>query len=183
MIKKLLIAASLLASTSAFAASYTSSFNNLIDPLAAANYGNTINYASVDINSTGLTAGTLFDLSGDFSIFTIAGEQPRNLVDVSLFLGSVQDSGFSVTNNSGNYQFQAQDLIAGNTYQLRFQLAAGSYKGNGVNKILVSTINGGYNVSPVVTVSTPVPEPETYGMMFMGLALMGTIAFRRQKNS
>jgi hypothetical protein len=64
------------------------------------------------------------------------------------------------------YTFSFSNLAAG-TYTLQFNLLAGGH------------YNGSYNISPI---TTPVPEPETYGMMLVGLGLMGTIALRRQKN-
>lgn len=64
------------------------------------------------------------------------------------------------------YTFSFTNLAAG-SYTLKFNLLfGGKYTGN-------------YTISPV---TVPVPEPETYGMMLVGLGLMGTIAFRRQKN-
>ena len=158
MFKKILIAASLLASTSAFA---TVSFGTLTDPDQASSFADGT-FAKVDFSSS-----TNFDLSGSFTT-------SKNLSTSALF--KLSADGLTYTNllnlnanktTKDNYTFSFSNLLAG-TYQLRFNVASGG------------TITGNYTLSPI---TTPVPEPETYGMMFAGLALIGSIAARRQKKN
>lgn len=163
--KKLLTAALMLASTSVFAT--TTTFSGYDQP-------GTGDSRTTKINISYMTGS--FDLSGT--------------LDPSSWLTTIQN------NNSGLYfegtllsdkgdtytwspvisfadldptvwKFNFSNLAAGN-YTLQFNLLGG---GN---------YTGSYSISAV---TSPVPEPETYGMMLVGLGLMGMIAFRRQKNS
>lgn len=167
MLKKLLIAASLLASTSAFATVTTVSFN-----------GNDL--SGTAINRTAkvtFTSATAFDLTGFVNPSSILGFMQSN--NSGLYQGTTQISNASNTFDWAPVIFPLRDLDPTRyTFNLH-NLAAGTYTLQ-FNFIGGSTFNGQYSIS---SITTPVPEPETYGMMFMGLALMGTIAFRRQKNS
>jgi len=163
MLKKLLIAASLLASTSAFATATTTTFSGVDHPGVSDSKTTKI--------SISYTGGN-FDLTGvldpDFRLL--------NPINSGLYQGItlVSDSNDTFTyapiitpiligSDLTRWTFSASNLAAGN-YTLQFNLLfGGSYEGS-------------YTI-------TPVPEPETYGMMFAGLALMGVIALRRQKNS
>jgi hypothetical protein len=48
--------------------------------------------------------------------------------------------------------------------------------------LTISGNSGGGSYSGVMNVTTPVPEPETYGMMLAGLALVGVVARRKQRS-
>lgn len=161
MLKKLLIASLLLSSSSVFAATETRTFSNLSDPASANNF-NTGNYAFVDLEAA--LTGSIFDLSATFS----TGNKVLN--GLALFNSSTNSNTLLSFNTlaNNNYDFSLSGIAAG-TYQLRFNVASGG-----------GTIGGNYSVS---TVTSAVPEPETYGMMLVGLGFMSTIAFRRQKNS
>lgn len=163
MLKKLIIASLLLSSSSVFAATTTTttSFSSLSDPKPANNYL-TGNYAFLLLDPT--LTNNIFDLSGSFS----TGNKALN--GLALFDGTTNTTLSFTTSATANntYSFSALNLSAG-SYELRFNVASGG-----------GTIGGNYSVS---TVTSAVPEPETYGMMLVGLGLMSVIAFRRQKNS
>lgn len=75
-------------------------------------------------------------------------------------------------------------LATGNVQNFTPKLAYGGLETSGSkgNYYLfikgISTGTGGYNGS--VALTSPVPEPETYGMMLAGLGLMGFVARRRK---
>lgn len=167
MLKKLLIAASLLASTSAFATATTTTFSGVDHPGVSDSKTTKI--------SISYTGGN-FDLTGvldpDFRLL--------NPINSGLYQGITLVSDFDDTftwapiitpillgSDLTRWTFSVSNLAAGN-YTLQFNLLAGGH------------YEGSYTINPI---TVPVPEPETYGMMFAGLALMGVIAFRRQKNS
>lgn len=166
MFKNILIAASLLASTSAFATSTTTTFSGT-DHI----FTNESNTAKINISY----------LDGSFDLTGVLDPSIRvlNPINSGLFTGvtlvSDHDSTFSYAPiitplnqfDATRYTFSVSNLAAGN-YTLKFNLLLGG------------RYEGSYTINPIVV---PVPEPETYGMMFAGLALMGAIAFRRQKNS
>jgi len=161
MLKNILIAASLLASTSAFATTTTFSGTDL----PGTNLSNT-----VKINISYLDGS--FDLTGvlDPSL-RLLNENNSGLYD-GLTLVSDADDTFSYAPtlfpfDLTRYTFSVSNLAAGN-YTLQFNLIAGG------------RYEGSYTINPI---TVPVPEPETYGMMFAGLALMGTIAVRRQRKN
>lgn len=174
MLKKILIASLMLSSTSVFSATLPGdrSFANLSDPSAANNFlidnrGNP-NYASLILDSALTSIGT-FNLT---TTFTVTGNN-KVLVGLGLFNGTSVTDIFSLVsspNATGEYLVNLTNLAGGNNYKLYFNVNGGG--GN---------IGGTYNISAPVT--TPVPEPETYSMMFAGLTMMGVVAFRRKKNS
>lgn len=184
MLKKLLIAASLLTSTSVFAATTPITFSQVIDPDQAASFAaNTYAYETLDTSS--ILPGTYFNLTGAVSVNNLTGKPSDNkpLVNVALFdisNNSIVGAAQSPTAINDSYSFSFFNLSAGTNYQLRFNIASGSFTNK--TSAPVRDISGSYSLS-AVTVTTPVPEPETYGMMFAGLALMALIVFRRQRNS
>ena len=167
MLKKLFIAASLLASTSAFAATTPVSFSG--DDLSGTGINRTAKVT--------FTSATAFDLKGFVNpdgIFSFMQANNSGLYkngqeisdrwdtfDWAPIVLPLRDADIS------RYTFNLTNLAAG-TYTLQFNFIGGSQ------------FSGQYSITPI---TVPVPEPETYGMMFVGLALMGVIAFRRQKNS
>ncbi len=171
MFKKLLIAASLLASSSAFATATTTTFsgNDLPGTSPAETAMITITSA-VDFDLTGIldpSAKFLADTnSGLYQGFSIISNSSATFEHTPIILPLSQ---FDLT----RYTFSVFNLEAG-TYTLQFNLT-GIF---GLNE--GGHYTGSYTISPI---SVPVPEPEAYGMMFAGLALLGVIAFRRQKNS
>ncbi|MGQ3089354.1 FxDxF family PEP-CTERM protein [Methylophilus sp.] len=164
MMKNLLAAALLLASSSAFAT--TTYFDGYDKP----GNGN----ANTTKISISYTAGS-FDLSGEVDPTSwLTWIQDKNS---GLYLEGnlISDKGdtytwspvISLTDIDPTvWTFNFSNLAAGN-YTLQFNLAGGGH------------YTGSYAISAV---TTAVPEPETYGMMLFGLGLMGTIAVRRQKN-
>jgi hypothetical protein len=164
MMKNLLAAALLLASTSVFAT--TTTFSGYDQP-------GTSNANTTKI-SISYTAGS-FDLSGEVDPTSwLTWIQDKNS---GLYLAGslISDKGdtyhwapvLSLTDVDPTvWKFNFSNLAAGN-YTLQFNLFGGGH------------YTGNYAISAV---TTPVPEPETYGMMLFGLGLMGTIAVRRQKN-
>jgi hypothetical protein len=164
MMKNLLAAALLLASTSVFAT--TTTFSGYDKP-------GTSNANTTKI-SISYTAGS-FDLSGEVDPTSWLTWIQNNNSGLYLAGNLISDKGdtytwspvLSLTDIDPTvWKFNFSNLAAGN-YTLQFNLAGG---GN---------YTGSYSISAV---TTPVPEPETYGMMLFGLGLMGTIAVRRQKN-
>lgn len=180
MMKKLLIAATLLASTSAFAQSY--SFSGLIDPDAQPNF-NAGTFASLNVNTSTIAANSVFDLSGTVSINYLtnaANNKNRFITNLSLFDGFTDTIIQSPTSNNGVYSYNFLNLSSAKTYQLRFNINSGSYNGASSTDVL-RNLSGSYQVTQGM-IATPVPEPESYAMMFAGVLLMGVIALRRQKN-
>ena len=165
MLKKLLIAASLLVSTSAFATSTTVTFSG--SDLSGSSDARTAKISissAVDFDLTGILDPSFRFLqsnnSGLYQGLTLISDANSTYTDAPVILPL---SDFDLT----RYTFSVSNLAAGN-YTLQFNLIGG---GN---------YAGSYTINPI---TTAVPEPETYGMMFAGLALMGVIAIRRQKNS
>lgn len=152
MIKKLLIAGLFIVSSSAFATVSTINFGTITDPDPASSF-NTGTFAYLDISST-----STFDLSGAFTT-------SKNLTNVALYDGTTNAAIATSGSKDSGYSFSLTNLLAGN-YQLRFNVASGG------------TITGSYTLS---TITTPVPEPESYGMILFGLTLIGAITHRRQK--
>jgi hypothetical protein len=160
--RKLLTAILLLASTSVFATTVTFSGKDKIGFSDADTAKITISY--LDGN---------FDLSGILD----PNHTIVNPINSGLYNGLtlISDAGDTFTYSPiilplnefdlTRYTFSFTNLAAG-TYTLQFNLLLGG------------KYTGEYTISPI---TVPVPEPETYGMMFVGLALMGTIAIRRQR--
>jgi hypothetical protein len=164
MMKNLLAAALLLASTSVFAT--TTTFSGYDKP-------GTSNANTTKI-SISYTAGS-FDLSGEVDPTSWLTWIQNNNSGLYLEGNLISDKGdtytwspvLSLTDIDPTvWKFNFSNLAAGN-YTLQFNLFGGGH------------YTGSYAISAV---TTPVPEPETYGMMLFGLGLMGTIAVRRQKN-
>jgi hypothetical protein len=164
MLKNILVAASLLASTSVFAT--TTTFSGTDHP------GESLSH-TVKINISYLDGS--FDLTGVLDPEIRLLSDTRTGLYQGLTLISDADETFTyapiltplIDLDLTRYTFSVSNLAAG-SYTLQFNLIAG---GN---------YEGSYTISPI---TVPVPEPETYGMMFAGLALMGTIAARRQRKN
>ncbi|QDC43674.1 FxDxF family PEP-CTERM protein [Methylophilus medardicus] len=165
MFKNILIAASLLASTSAFATSTTTTFSGTdLSGSSDARTSKISISSAFDFDLSGVLDPSLRLLqdnnSGLYQGITLVSDSDSTFTYAPVILPLSQ---FDLT----RYTFSVSNLAAGN-YTLQFNLIGGG------------RYEGSYTINPIVV---PVPEPETYGMMFAGLALMGTIAFRRQKNS
>lgn len=161
MLKNILVAASLLASTSVFAT--TTTFSGTDHP------GESLSH-TVKINISYLDGS--FDLTGILDPELRLLSDTRTGLYQGLTIISDADDTFSyaptlVPFDLTRYTFSVSNLAAGN-YTLQFNLIAGG------------RYEGSYTINPI---TVPVPEPETYGMMFAGLALMGTIAARRQRKN
>lgn len=119
-----------------------------------------------------------FTLTGTSKIFADTYSRsgnPRNGLDIL---------GFGLYNAGGLVQ-QGTRLSAGATDQWQLDLdslAAGSYFLR-VSGSVLSNAAGRYSSSLTVTPEavTVVPEPDTYGMMLGGLAVMGAVLGRRQR--
>lgn len=165
MLKKLLIAASFFASTSAFAAATTTTFSGV-------DHAGVSDSKTTKINIS-YTAGS-FDLTGVLDPqFRLLNEVNSGLYQGITLISDADDTftwapiitPFLIGSDLTRWTFSVSNLAVGN-YTLQFNLLGGG------------RYEGSYTISPI---TVPVPEPETYGMMFAGLALMGVIAFRRQK--
>ena len=161
--KKLLTAALMLASTSVFATTTTFSGHDPLGSSEAKTSKITISYT-----------GGNFDLTGVLDPnFRLLNETNSGLYNGLTLISDADDT---FTYSPIIFPLHALDLTR---YTFSFaNLAAGTYTLK-FNLILGGNYTGSYTTSAV---SIPVPEPETYSMMFVGLILMGTIAFRRQKN-
>lgn len=158
MMKKLLTTVLLLVSSSVFATTTTFSGRDVLGSDDSETAKVSISYTAGSFDLTGVLDPTL----------RLLNENNSGLYN-GLTLVSDADSTFTyapVLFDWTRYTFSASNLAAGN-YTLQFNLVGGG------------RYTGSYTISAI---TTPVPEPETYGMMLVGLALMGTIAFRRQKN-
>ncbi|BEV08714.1 FxDxF family PEP-CTERM protein [Methylophilus sp. DW102] len=167
MLKNILVAASLLVSTSAFATATTTNFSGT--DLSGSSLAKT---AKVNIS---YTAGS-FDLTGVLDPeFRLLNEVNSGLYQGVTLISDADDTftwapiitPILIGSDLTRWTFSVSNLAAGN-YTLQFNLIGGG------------RYEGSYTINPI---TVPVPEPETYGMMFAGLAMMGLIAFRRQKNS
>ena len=165
MLKKLLIAASLLTSTSVFAASTTVTFSgrDLFGPDDTQTAKINISSA-VDFDLTGILDPSFRFLednnSGLYQGLTLISDSNSTFTYAPVIL-PLRD--FDVT----RYTFSVSNLAAGN-YTLQFNLFGGG------------RYEGSYTISPI---AVPVPEPESYGMIFTGLALMGYVLRRQKSNS
>lgn len=165
MLKPLLIASSLLASTSVFATTYT--FPATSDPSEAQEFG-VGEFAAVNLNNA-TTLGA-FDLTGSFSTDkkNVAPSNPFALYNLTT--NSLVSTVFSVIDSKTNtYGFDFQNLAAG-TYQLRINVPGGSNQN--------SLITGSYTLTAV---TTPVPEPESLGLLMAGLGLLGMVFYRKKR--
>jgi hypothetical protein len=80
---------------------------------------------------------------------------------------------------SGNGTYSFSNLITGRTYRLNLGIApdifsSGTIADNSSNSILTVAFSD--------TPAAPVPEPETYAMLLVGLALVGFSARRKSRN-
>jgi hypothetical protein len=129
----------------------------------------------VDLNGTpgspafqhsvdGLTAGQTYNLS-----FDLAGNHRGNPNDsVTVIFGGSTDT-FSVTDANADFsRFTLSFLATGSSASISF---LDNFTGGNRN---IGTLLDNVSV-------TAVPEPEVYGMMLMGLGLMGFVA-RKRKN-
>lgn len=167
MLKNILVATSLLVSTSAFATATTTTFSGT--DLAGSSLAKTakvnISYTAGNFDLTGILdpRGLKFlndHNSGLYQGITVISDADQTFQYAPIITPISQ---FDLT----RYSFSVSNLAAG-SYTLQFNLIGGG------------RYEGSYTINPI---TVPVPEPETYGMMFAGLAMMGLIAFRRQKNS
>jgi len=165
MLKNILVAASLLASTSAFATSTTTTFSGT--DLSGSSDARTTKISissAFDFDLTGVLDPSFRLLqennSGLYQGITVISDSDHTFTYAPIVFPLNQ---FDLT----RYTFSLSNLAAG-SYTLQFNLIGGG------------RYEGSYTIS---SITAPVPEPETYGMMFAGLALMGTIAVRRQRKN
>lgn len=92
--------------------------------------------------------------------------------DVNLSSVTVSNAGYSKSDNNAADGFSFSGLSAGS-----YDLAVSGYLDRG-------QLLGGYTgaISSSATVAAPVPEPETYAMLMLGLAGVGFAARRRNKS-
>jgi hypothetical protein len=121
-------------------------------------------------------AGNAFTDHYSFSTTTL-GSVAGNLVNFLIFnfndvnLGSVSLSGAGFNGLDSN-------LTDGFSFA---GLSAGSYNLSVTGSLSRGQFFGGYTGS-IASIAAPVPEPETYAMMLIGLAGVGLVARRRNKN-
>lgn len=163
MFNKLLTAALLLASTSAFATTTTFSGYDPFRTNEANTTKITLSYTDGNFDLSGVLDPSFRAIndhnSGLYNGLTLVSDSDDTFTWSPIFL-PITDLDLT------RYTFSFTNLAAG-TYTLKFNLIGGGH------------YTGSYTINPV---TVPVPEPEMYGMMLAGLALIGVIAFRRQKN-
>ena len=128
-------------------------------------------FSSAGFSVTHLDAGAFTDT------FNFTPSVPLSLVDASLVT-----IGF---NETQNIDFSSA-LLNGNPLTLSptgtFETGSLSPAALAGDLVLLVTGNAGSNASYAGTLNvSPVPEPETYGMLLGGLAVMGAIARRRKQ--
>lgn len=125
------------------------------------------NYLNSGVTQT-FTGGGLVELSFWYIANAVPFNGATNTVHFTLgtITGSVMNN---LTNDSTTWQHYTQQINLGKAGPQTLSFAAAGTQDN----------YGGYidNVSV-----TAVPEPESYAMLLAGLALMGTIALRRNKD-
>ena len=136
------------------------------------------------INGSGGFSSAGFDvthsLDGAFTdTFSFTPSVPLSLVDASLVT-----NGF---NNTQNIDFTSATLNGTPlTLSPSGTFETGSLSPTALSGNLVLTVvgNAGSNASYAGTLNvSPVPEPETYGMLLGGLAVLGLISRRRKQGS
>ena len=164
------LAAAALFATSAQAASTTIDLSKSSIAKGAFDFSYTFSIAT---GSTGIIDGLIG------SVFRSANGNPVNGVDITdVTLGGLtltEHDGQTVAINgrasttTGSYTFSSGILNAGN---YTFKVFGNAFSnGAGAN-----TFSGTLNL-----VTTPVPEPETFGMMGLGLGLIGLLGMRKKK--
>ena len=127
-------------------------------------------------------AGTIFydDSYEDNSriSFNVTG----NTITVTALLGLYPSDddyyGFAFVNKINTYP--GKYALSFSTFT---QLPASNFYSTAGNVFAINLTNAasGKNGQLIFTLSSPVPEPESYAMLLAGLGLMGTIAKRRQR--
>jgi PEP-CTERM motif-containing protein len=152
--------------------------------LASCGSGNTaLSSGSTELFGNAFSSAQSFSDCYSFSIGTGSDAfggtltiDPLSFLDINISSVSLNGLGLSLTDATPGV-FSFANLVAG-TYQL---IVSGSVtKGKGWDDILPLPVGyaGSLSANAVVT---PVPEPETYAMLLMGLGTVGWIARRRKK--
>lgn len=138
----------------------------------------TLNQIGVDQPGADIAKTTIINLPTQSTAFNFVGS-----LDLVGSLMTNQSPGTTFGLYLGNDLIQGLtsfDALPGNVYSFEFlNLAAGDYSlrfnvnGNPANRA--------YSFTSTITSITPVPEPESYAMMFAGLALVGAVAKRRKQ--
>jgi hypothetical protein len=138
-----------------------------------------LNVSGVDVNGASLDKTAIINLPSQSTVFDFFGSLDlSNKVQASsnpgaefgLYLnnagtGTLIKPITDFTASAGDiYSFNFTNLAAGD-YSLRFNVTSGG------SYALTSTIN---------TVTTPVPEANTYSMIMLGLGVMGAVVSRRK---
>lgn len=173
------IAAGALLAAASFAAS-AATFNLTLDANNSATFGN--------------TATTIGSFSDDF-LFTISpltvGEPLANVASGKVKVASIFKTAvafdattpiqFFKVESNGSHTILATQGDADASYLLS-SLSAGNYGFTVAGHTLQANTAGKYSGNFSLEV-TPVPEPETYGMLLGGLALLGAVARRKAKKA
>lgn len=124
------------------------------------------------LNGTDLQVGPSFSASGAFTASMLFGDATgasAYLTDGTHNYQFLLDSSTSMFGHTFDTYSLGGTLVSG-TYSLHVNGASGQYSG-GVN----------YNVpANTLPVAAPVPEPETYAMMLLGLGALGVVGRRRK---
>ncbi len=153
----------------------------LVSAMAVSMHANALvlNVSGVDVNGASLDKTTIINLPSQSTVFDFFGsldlskklQESNNAGAVfGLYLntpgtGTLLKPLADFTASAGDvYSFNFTNLAAGD-YSLRFNVTGGG------SYALTSTIN---------TVTTPVPEANTYSMIILGLGVMGAVVSRRK---
>lgn len=198
-----------LASASAMAGSYSVDINGLPTLLTKTDLSSSISFAGFDVTKGSLTDVAIelsADVSGKVVVWNLTSTDKSGTVALDVLLGFGTGS-VANTFYTANLYNQAYTLTGGQKSTLlntglvssttHIDSGLGYFTGGTVTGTAgvkaISSTTGGEGVKTTFTTqvlpvgkvtytftAAPVPEPETYGMMLVGLGLVGLVARRKR---